>query len=396
MKKDKTAPGSFKKIYRVDLQVFLMTAIIVVISCGITFVVSYCLTYNGMIRALRSRANSIYEYADGRLDVETFRGLNSRADGTSYLYQEAKKTLENVRTATGVRYLYTAKEKEDGTFIYLVDGLPVKSKDFHYIGDAIEPECIPDMKMAMENQVVLPKKIKHTSWGNVFIAYFPMHDEERVVGVLGIEFDASDQYRTFRSMQLAAPVIICIFCIITAVIAVMLFRRISNPAYQDMANTDLLTGLKNRNAFEVDIHNLETVKVKSGFAFVSVDLDGLKRINDTFGHAAGDKYIQAGCKILKSYLPKQATLYRTGGDEFTIILKEVPREHILEMIEKSCRRRRVDGLSADTEIQMSAGYAFYDEETDASLEDTYKRADAQMYEQKKEKYRDKIFIGGVL
>ena len=61
MKKDKTAPGSFKKIYRVDLQVFLMTAIIVVISCGITFVVSYCLTYNGMIRALRSRANSIYE-----------------------------------------------------------------------------------------------------------------------------------------------------------------------------------------------------------------------------------------------------------------------------------------------------------------------------------------------
>ena len=66
------------------------------------------------------------------------------------------------------------------------------------------------------------------------------------------------------------------------------------------------------------------------------------------------------------------------------------------MIEKSCRRRRVDGLSADTEIQMSAGYAFYDEETDASLEDTYKRADAQMYEQKKEKYRDKIFIGGVL
>lgn len=74
MKKDKTAPGSFKKIYRVDLQVFLMTAIIVVISCGITFVVSYCLTYNGMIRALRSRANSIYEYADGRLDVETFGG----------------------------------------------------------------------------------------------------------------------------------------------------------------------------------------------------------------------------------------------------------------------------------------------------------------------------------
>ena len=103
MKKNNTAPGSFKRIYRVDLQVFLMTAIIVVISCGLTFGVSYRLSYNGMIRALSVRANSIYEYADGRLDVETFKRLNSRADGTSYLYQEAKKPLENLRTATGVR-----------------------------------------------------------------------------------------------------------------------------------------------------------------------------------------------------------------------------------------------------------------------------------------------------
>ena len=136
-----------------------MTAIIVVISCGLTFGVSYRLSYNGMIRALSVRANSIYEYADGRLDVETFKRLNSRADGTSYLYQEAKKTLENVRTATGVRYLYTAKEKEDGTFIYLVDGLPVTNRDFRCIGDMIEKECIPDMKKAMAGQVVLPKDI---------------------------------------------------------------------------------------------------------------------------------------------------------------------------------------------------------------------------------------------
>ena len=50
MKKNNTAPGSFKRIYRVDLQVFLMTAIIVVISCGLTFGVSYRLSYNGMIR----------------------------------------------------------------------------------------------------------------------------------------------------------------------------------------------------------------------------------------------------------------------------------------------------------------------------------------------------------
>lgn len=388
MKRNKTKPETFKGIYRVDVQVFLMTAIIVIISCGLTFGVSYSLTYNGMIRALCARANSIYEYVDGKLDVETFRRLNSRADGTSYLYQEAKRTLESVKTATGVRYLYTAKEKEDGTFIYLVDGLPDTGKDFRYIGDAIEPECYPDMKKAMENQVVLPKDINHTSWGNVFIAYFPMHDEDEVVGVLGIEFDASSQYRTFSNMKFAAPLIICIFCVLAAITAVVLFRRISNPAYKDMANTDLLTGLKNRNAFEVDIHNLETMRTKKGLAVVSVDLDGLKHINDTFGHTAGDKYIQAGCGILKTCLPKSAALYRTGGDEFAIILREVPRERILEMLDKVCQRKSAEGLAAGVEIRMSAGYAVYDDTTDQSLEDTYKRADTQMYLQKKEKYED--------
>lgn len=60
MKRNKTKPETLKRIYRVDVQVFLMTAIIVIISCGLTFGVSYSLTYNGMIRALWARVNSIY------------------------------------------------------------------------------------------------------------------------------------------------------------------------------------------------------------------------------------------------------------------------------------------------------------------------------------------------
>lgn len=383
-KNDKNANYTRRK-YRVDFQVFVITAIIVVISCGFTFGVCYQLTYTGMINAMAARANSIHDYAEEKLDVESFHMLNNREDSTSALYLEAKDILEKVKTAAGVRYLYTAKEKENGEFVYLIDGLPATDSDFRYIGDIIEPECIPDMQRAMDNIVVLPEDINHTSWGDIFIAYFPMHDGEQVVGVLGIEFDASSQYHTYSNMIIAAPVIICLFCIIAAVIAVVMFRRISNPTYKDMANTDLLTDLKNRNAFEIDLHNLESMKMKRGLALVSIDLDGLKEVNDTLGHSVGDRYIQKGSNLLKACKPESSTLYRTGGDEFTIILYDASPECIEVMIEKLCRKKKVEGIAPDLEIRMSAGYAFYDEAIDGSLEDTFRRADAAMYEHKKKK-----------
>ena len=56
-----------------------------------------------------------------------------------------------------------------------------------------------------------------------------------------------------------------------------IFKRISNPLYQDMSNTDTLTGLKNKNSFTVDMHNIESGN-QLRYAIVTVDLNGLKNI----------------------------------------------------------------------------------------------------------------------
>ena len=230
----------------------------------------------------------------------------------------------------------------------------------------------------------MPEKIHHTSFGDIFISYYPMHKGEEIVGILGIEFSAGGQYTTYRKMAIAAPVIIGLFCIMAAVIAVVLFRRILNPAYHDMANTDFLTGLKNRNAFEVDLNNLECTRQKSGICLVSVDLDNLKTVNDTMGDAAGDSYIKACTKILKDNLDSAGTLYRTGGDEFIMILEDTDEEKAAAMMERiyeDCRG--CTGLK-NVAVSLSAGYAFY-EEPDDTLEDTFRRADEKMYECKKKK-----------
>ena len=110
-----------RPIRRVDVQVSILTAVIVVASCLCVFAFHYALTYNNMIGALTGRVYSIYDYLEDSLDKRSFFHLRSAEDMESGYYQSSRQTFANVKQATGVRYLYTATRNEDGDFIYLVD-----------------------------------------------------------------------------------------------------------------------------------------------------------------------------------------------------------------------------------------------------------------------------------
>lgn len=379
-----------KKFNRVDVQVSLLTALIVIISCYLVFYMNYRLSYDGMVEGLQSRAGNVHDYLESYLEDGQLFKLYTRGDEKTDIYQEAKGQLQGIRSAAGIRYLYTAAVNPEGTFIYGVDGLPEDSGDFRHVGDPIEAECIPDMERAMNGETVLPQKIASTSWGAVFIAYFPMHSEGRVVGVLGMEFDAQSQYEAYQSMFIWTPVVIILFCVAASGIAVKLFRYISNPSVQDMSNMDFLTGIKNRNAFEVALNNLDKSSEKKRTAVLSADMDRLKQVNDTYGHMAGDDYIRFGCQVLQSVLPGGA-LYRIGGDEFSALLTDCSETKVKELAQKAAealeeeRRKREGPLFANA--GMSVGYAAYDPEQDVSLYDTLKRADRVMYGQKHETHR---------
>ena len=302
-----------KRLSRVSMQAFLLTAVMVVLSCLLIFAVNYTLSYRDMIDSLQERARGIYQYLEQNLNVESFSSLNIPDDMRDEEYRELKKMFENIKSVTGVRYLYTAKQADTGEYIYLVDGLPSENEDFRRVGDLIEPEIIPDIERAYQNEIVLPEEIKDTSWGNIFISYFPIHSDAgngEVIGVVGIEFDAEHQYRTFRWLGMATPAIIAVCCVVAGIIAALLFKRISNPAYRDMANTDLLTGLGNRNAFNVALNNLEALPDKTGIGIVIIDLDDLKQVNDSLGHPAGDEYIRAGGSLAQRFIKPPDVLYR--------------------------------------------------------------------------------------
>ncbi len=93
---------------------------------------------------------------------------------------------------------------------------------------------------------------------------------------------------------------------------------------EEAAHTDSLTRLGNHRAFHYDLSRAIQQRASNGasFALMAIDLDGLKQINDSQGHQAGDHYIQQVADMLRRALDGHGTVYRTGGDEFMALLPD--------------------------------------------------------------------------
>ena len=141
-----------------------------------------------------------------------------------------------------------------------------------------------------------------------------------------------------------------------------------------LATTDELTGLANQRGF------LEAVKMfparRSGdtgqLTIVYVDIDGLKPVNDQFGHAAGDELIRSVGAVLRRAFRPQDTIARVGGDEFAVLLVGPGEEYASAIVE------RVHGNLADVGVSASIGSASA-ATVDVDVEELLSRADAAMY-----------------
>lgn len=382
-----------KGLGRVDVQAALLAVALTICSSLFIYMYYYKTTYNEMIKTLEMRTESIHQYLDQVLDEEDFDAVNTIQDAGTTVYQEDKELLGEIRKATGVRYLYTAKRNETGQYIYVVDGLDESSPDFRNPGDPIEEEIIKDIERAYRGEVVLPDKILETSWGKIFLAYYPIHKEDEkdspVIGVMGVEFDAEEQYNAYRKLEIFSPIIIIVMCVLAGTIAKFRFRRLSNPLSKDLYNTDMLTQMKNRNAFDIDMGNLEAGKKTKDMGVCVIDLDYLKAVNDHYGHIYGDEYIKRAAEAIRESLVKDAWVYRTGGDEFVVIMKNASGDKMDGLISKiqTAFDRKMEDFEPET--SFSAGYAIYDRDEDKSIYDTVKRADAQMYKKKHEGGRER-------
>ncbi|MDF2615688.1 MAG: conserved rane protein of unknown function, partial [Sedimentibacter sp.] len=143
---------------------------------------------------------------------------------------------------------------------------------------------------------------------------------------------------------------------------------------------DVISGIMNRKAFEreMEIYNDEDNVV----ALVVLDLNDLKKINDSKGHHAGDKAILISATVLQESFEKIGKVYRIGGDEFCALCAGASETHIAESLKKLENLLIEVNNIHDMKIELAYGCAFYMKEEDKSIYETFKCADRRMYEHK--------------
>jgi len=169
-------------------------------------------------------------------------------------------------------------------------------------------------------------------------------------------------------------------------------RRALEETLKSISITDDLTGLLNRRGFfalaqqQIKIAN----RIGKDMLLVYGDLDGFKRINDTFGHHEGDEVLIESAAILREVFRESDIIARLGGDEFAVLMTERtgdPDEPaIVDRLREaiSARNARAQGRPS---MSLSVGLRKYDPENPISLDRLISQADALMYEEKKMKKR---------
>lgn len=154
-------------------------------------------------------------------------------------------------------------------------------------------------------------------------------------------------------------------------------------AYQDMANKDSLTGVKNKRAYaqaEAELDDYIAKFTQPPFSVVVCDINGLKEVNDTKGHNAGDAFIRNACSIICNIF-KHSPVFRIGGDEFAIIMKGSDydeRTHLMEELNKVLEANKHNGM-----VILAVGISDFDPDLDMRVQDVFERADNLMYDNKK-------------
>ncbi len=166
----------------------------------------------------------------------------------------------------------------------------------------------------------------------------------------------------------------------------MIFRlRESYLMVVKLSNTDRLTECYNRRAYEDKLTEYKNFGMNKDFVYIAVDINGLKKVNDTLGHQAGDEMICGASSLLNNCFKDFGKVYRIGGDEFAVMIQ--CDEDKLEERKNTLTRSMIKWKGKYVQqLAMSVGYAPYRESPNKNISELAKLADERMYDAKRNFY----------
>ncbi|GAA3654276.1 GGDEF domain-containing protein [Asaccharospora irregularis] len=169
--------------------------------------------------------------------------------------------------------------------------------------------------------------------------------------------------------------------------------RAENEELNYWANIDAMTGVLNKKSglevlereFELSNNSMDNLVI------CFIDVDGLKIVNDTFGHKEGDKLLINITKILKESIRKTDFVIRMGGDEFLVVFPQMTIKEVNNVLERVLvLLDEINNANEKYNLSISYGFYQYERETkkELTINELIKRADAEMYKMKREKRRN--------
>ncbi len=164
-------------------------------------------------------------------------------------------------------------------------------------------------------------------------------------------------------------------------------KKMAESLYKK-SHIDELTGCYNRRAYDNDILTYMDHQQNKDYAYVSLDINGLKTVNDDIGHQAGDEMIRGVVECINEIFSHYGKAYRMGGDEFVVLLF-VDKELMETLCENFDRKVSSWRGSLIKSISVSYGYVLSSEAGDMSMAEIAKLADTRMYEEKTRYYKER-------
>jgi diguanylate cyclase (GGDEF)-like protein len=374
---------------------FLATLVAAIILVTIVAVPQW-LSKGARLEVLRDHVGQIADLAASVVDGDLHAQLIDPANYSKDLYARALKPLVRFHSANPeMFYVYTMVERDGGTYFVLDTAT---SPDLH-VGRMlrasaymerfqIRPEYESDwLRQIAAGTTWVTPTFQQDDYGDFLTAHKAIYDSQnRYVGFVGVDFDLQyylsqeARFRTIGTWSLIAALVASL--IIGYIIALYHFdlnHRIEEHYYTSIR--DGLTGLLNRRgALDAIRRSLE--RRTASYATLLVDIDDLKALNDTSGHAHGDAVIGALAAIIRESIREGDDCARLGGDEFMIFAPNCDADGAAEIARRilaaaAAPRSELSGAS----FSVSIGIAVRDQ-ADADFDRMYREADAALYHAK--------------
>ncbi len=203
----------------------------------------------------------------------------------------------------------------------------------------------------------------------------PLKVEDKIIGAMVVQSYTNPELYTEKDIKLME--------FVSSQVATAIERKSSEERIKHLSFHDSLTGLYNRAYFEEELERYNFPRYYP-LSIVMIDINGLKVINDTFGHYQGDKLLQHFAQLLASVSRKGDVIARIGGDEFALLLPSTTPEQVhkfCERIKKTCEEDTIKPIYLRPSISLGK----------ATQEGEYQDIGTLLKEADNKMYQDKLF-----